>query len=75
MQILDDGIWQLEAIFDIYYANGCFGVGIVRDSYIYRIPVGAHPKDPPNNQHMAVYYGSYKEGKVGYKGNEYIGNT
>ncbi|KAA6400423.1 MAG: hypothetical protein EZS28_004051 [Streblomastix strix] len=72
-QVIEDGVWSFETIFDAFANDGCGGVGIVRDSYI--IPTGTNPYSSPHNQHMVVYFGKTAgKGTVCYKGIQTSGN-
>ncbi|KAA6350601.1 MAG: hypothetical protein EZS28_051885 [Streblomastix strix] len=72
-QILENGIWQMEAEFSNsqYYA----AIGIVRDTY--NIPADTHPGLDPHCHHMVSYGMSgyqWGDGAVNYKGNRTEGN-
>ncbi|KAA6388933.1 MAG: hypothetical protein EZS28_015540 [Streblomastix strix] len=72
-QILENGIWQMEAEFSNSY--NWAAIDIVR--YTYNIPEGAHPYSNPHRDHMVSYgmSGYYNgDGAVNYKGNGTKGN-
>ncbi|KAA6363884.1 MAG: hypothetical protein EZS28_040588 [Streblomastix strix] len=72
-QILENGIWQMEAEFN--NSDNWAAIGIVRDTY--NIPANTHPCSNPHCQHMVSYgmsnYGN-GNGAVYYKGNGTKGN-
>ncbi|KAA6356316.1 MAG: hypothetical protein EZS28_048157 [Streblomastix strix] len=72
-QILENGIWQMEAEFN--NSKGWAAIGIVRDTY--NIPADTHPCNEPHCQHMVSYgmsnYG-IGDGAVKYQGNGTKGN-
>ncbi|KAA6361866.1 MAG: hypothetical protein EZS28_042607, partial [Streblomastix strix] len=72
-QILENGIWQMEAEFN--NSQNCAAIGIVRDTY--NIPADTHPCDYTHCDHMVSYGMSgyyYGDGAVYYKGNGTKGN-
>ncbi|KAA6377537.1 MAG: hypothetical protein EZS28_026935 [Streblomastix strix] len=72
-QILENGIWQMEAEFS--NSDNVAAIGIVRDTY--NIPAKAHPCDTPHCQHMVSYGMSgfrFGDGAVYYKENGTEGN-
>ncbi|KAA6360226.1 MAG: hypothetical protein EZS28_044247, partial [Streblomastix strix] len=71
-QVLQDGIWSLEAEFENGRGN-TGALGIVRDAYI--IPAGAFPTDNPYAQHIAFYEGYYWYGGQVYIKGAFAGNN
>ncbi|KAA6362192.1 MAG: hypothetical protein EZS28_042281 [Streblomastix strix] len=72
-QILENGIWQMEAEFN--NSQNCAAIGIVRDTY--NIPTDTHPCHDPHRNHMVSYGMSgfgIGDGAVKYKGNGTSGN-
>ncbi|KAA6369357.1 MAG: hypothetical protein EZS28_035117 [Streblomastix strix] len=72
-QILENGIWQMEAEFN--NSNNVATIGIVRDTY--NIPAITHPCHDPHCNHMVSYGMSgfnYGNGKVFYQENGTPGN-
>ncbi|KAA6390243.1 MAG: hypothetical protein EZS28_014228 [Streblomastix strix] len=72
VQVLDNGIWSLEALFQ---NTGGYGVaiGIVRDSY--DIPAKAAYFNQPHTDHIAAFCGKDHNYPVCYKGKETGGNA
>ncbi|KAA6404082.1 MAG: hypothetical protein EZS28_000384 [Streblomastix strix] len=75
-QVLDNGIWSFEAIFDDKF-GGNAAIGIVRNSY--DIPANVYYHDYPHNDHIAafrygyVYYkGKATDGNDRFKGNQIL---
>ncbi|KAA6402816.1 MAG: hypothetical protein EZS28_001656 [Streblomastix strix] len=71
-QVLENGIWQMEAEFS--NAQNVGAIGIVRDSY--NIPAGVHPDNKPHCDHIVSYgMSGYANGdrfyykRVGTRGN------
>ncbi|KAA6361427.1 MAG: hypothetical protein EZS28_043046, partial [Streblomastix strix] len=72
-QILENGIWQMEAEFS--NSQNIAAIGIVRDTY--NIPTNTHPYDDPHCDHIVSYGMSryyHGNGKVFYKENGTSGN-
>ncbi|KAA6343488.1 MAG: hypothetical protein EZS28_052308, partial [Streblomastix strix] len=72
-QILENGIWQMEAEFN--NSDNWAAIGIVRDTY--NIPANTHPCLDPHCPHMVSYGMSrfrFGDGAVYYKGNGTPGN-
>ncbi|KAA6384049.1 MAG: hypothetical protein EZS28_020424 [Streblomastix strix] len=72
-QILENGIWQMEAEFNNSW--NLAAIGIVRDTY--NIPADTHPCDNPHRDHIVSYGLSgfgFGNGAVYYKGNGTKGN-
>ncbi|KAA6376427.1 MAG: hypothetical protein EZS28_028045, partial [Streblomastix strix] len=70
-QVLENGIWQMEAEFQ---NSQCIAtIGIVEDSYV--IPAGAYPWGSPYKEHMVVYTGKNYKGSIWQRGKEIDGNT
>ncbi|KAA6363309.1 MAG: hypothetical protein EZS28_041164, partial [Streblomastix strix] len=72
-QILENGIWQMEAEFN--NSDPVAAIGIVRDTY--NIPANIHPCLDPHCPHMVSYGMSgfrFGDGAVYYKGNGTPGN-
>ncbi|KAA6377333.1 MAG: hypothetical protein EZS28_027140 [Streblomastix strix] len=71
VQVLDNGIWTLEAMFQ--NTKGCPAIGIVRDSY--DIPAKAYFAYQPHTYHIAAFCGKDHNYPVYYKGNGTKGNA
>ncbi|KAA6340729.1 MAG: hypothetical protein EZS28_052514, partial [Streblomastix strix] len=71
VQVLDNGIWTLEAMFQ---NSGGYNntIGIVRDSY--DIPAKAYYAFQPHNDHIAAFCGKNYGFSVFYKGKGTNGN-
>ncbi|KAA6386850.1 MAG: hypothetical protein EZS28_017624 [Streblomastix strix] len=63
-QVLENGIWSLETMFQNTYGNAA--IGIVRDSY--DIPANASYSNQPHTDHIAAFCGRYSINPVYYKG-------
>ncbi|KAA6366817.1 MAG: hypothetical protein EZS28_037656, partial [Streblomastix strix] len=64
-QVLENGIWSLEAQFSNLIGNGVV-IGVVRDSH--NIAANSHPTWSPNKEHMAVIGEKKWTSNVWYKG-------
>ncbi|KAA6386951.1 MAG: hypothetical protein EZS28_017522 [Streblomastix strix] len=70
-QVLDNGIWSIETMFQ---NTGEFAaIGIVRDSY--DIPVYAYFSSKPHTDHIAAFCGGEYDYPVWYKGKGTEGNA
>ncbi|KAA6365877.1 MAG: hypothetical protein EZS28_038597, partial [Streblomastix strix] len=73
-QVLENGIYALEAEFNNSGDGFGTGIGIVRDSY--NIPSGVYPRGDPHRDHIIVYRGNNSyPGEVDYKQEQHQGNT
>ncbi|KAA6366225.1 MAG: hypothetical protein EZS28_038248 [Streblomastix strix] len=70
VQVLDNGIWSFEAVFQNTYINGA--IGIVRNSY--NIPATINFCQKPHTDHIAVLSSRGYEYPVYYKGKGTYGN-
>ncbi|KAA6385037.1 MAG: hypothetical protein EZS28_019436 [Streblomastix strix] len=70
-QVLESGIWQMEAVFQNTRNRSC--IGIVEDSYI--IPAGALPWISPHQEHMITYNGAGQPFSISAKGKSFGGNA
>ncbi|KAA6379950.1 MAG: hypothetical protein EZS28_024525 [Streblomastix strix] len=70
VQVLDNGIWSLEALFQTRYGEA---IGIVRDSY--DIPAKAGYWSSPHTDHIAAFGGGIHTYPVYYKGKGTKGNA
>ncbi|KAA6362858.1 MAG: hypothetical protein EZS28_041614, partial [Streblomastix strix] len=70
-QVLENGIWQMEAEFQNSQCRAT--IGIVEDSYV--IPAGASPWNSPYKEHMIVYTGESYSGSIWQRGKAIDGNT
>ncbi|KAA6388211.1 MAG: hypothetical protein EZS28_016263 [Streblomastix strix] len=73
VQVLDNGIWTMEAMFQHSRVNGYAAIGIVRDSY--DIPAYAFFAYQPHTDHIAAFCGKGNPYPVWYKGKGTKGNA
>ncbi|KAA6368198.1 MAG: hypothetical protein EZS28_036275 [Streblomastix strix] len=71
-QVLDNGIWSLEAMFDYTFGGTAASIGIVRDSY--DIPINTQFWKKPHTDHIAAFQGGGSGYSVFYKGKGTYGN-
>ncbi|KAA6394962.1 MAG: hypothetical protein EZS28_009511 [Streblomastix strix] len=69
-QVLENGIWTLETMFQITYGNAA--IGIVRDSY--DIPAKAYYCWKPHTQNITAFCGGYSAYPVWYRDRGTDGN-
>ncbi|KAA6359627.1 MAG: hypothetical protein EZS28_044846, partial [Streblomastix strix] len=62
-QILDNGIWSIEVLFQ--KTQGRSGIGVVRD--LHNIPAGAIPTEEPHNKFIALFGGKRQEFSLYYR--------